>query len=151
MKKLIMAAGLTAFLFSCNDEKTDSATTVTDSTTNTTTNTTANTAKRAQAEGDVTYRGGKVMVWKNNAWVEADADVKMEKGYVVRKNGRIVRDGEEYEFKEGVVVSREGDFFDDAGDAIQDGWDGVKKGWKNVKEEVKDVFKDDAKKKKENN
>ena len=143
MKNLVIMAGLAALLFSCNDETKESTTTVT----GTETSTSANAAKRNSAEGDVTYRDGKVMVWRNGQWVEAENDVELENGVVVRKNGRIVRNGEEVEFREGVVVSREGDFFDDAGNAIDEGWEGLKKGFKKSKEEVKEVFQDDDKNK----
>ena len=139
MKKIFLAAGI-AFLLSCNDEKKDSETKTETTTSKTYT----------ESEGDVSYRGGKVMVYRNNAWVEADDDITLENGIVVRRTGRVAKDNEVYELEDGVVVTKTGNFFDKAGNAIEDGWEGVKKGFKNVKEEVKDVLTPDSKEKNPN-
>jgi hypothetical protein len=136
MKKILVIAGM-AFLISCNDEKNDSATT-------TETETTTSTAYTA-SEGDVTYRGGKVMVYRNNSWVDADNDITVDNGIVVRRTGRVVKDNDEYELEDGVVVTKTGNFFDKAGNTIEDGWEGVKKGFRKVKEEVKDALTPDNK------
>ena len=129
MKKILVVAGI-LFLAACNNEKKDTATT--DQTTTTT-------KTYSASEGDVSYRGGKVVVYRNNAWVDADDDITVDNGIVVRRTGRVVKDNEEYELDEGVVVTKKGDFWDKAGNAIEDGWEGVKKGFRKVKEEVKDA------------
>jgi hypothetical protein len=140
MKKILVTAGI-AFLLSCNNEKKDSGTTETETTT---------TSTYTASEGDVMYKGGKVMVYRNNSWVDTDDDVTVENGIVVRRTGRVVKDNEAYELEEGVVVTRTGNFFDKAGKAIENGWEGVKKGFRNVKEEVKDVLTPDNKEKNQN-
>jgi hypothetical protein len=132
MKKILVLAVAGLFLFSCN-ENTDT-TNKTDTTTH---------AAYAPSDGDVSYRNGKLMVWRGNNWEEADDDVTLEGGVVVRRNGEVVRDGKVVELEDGEVVDRSGRFFDKAGHAIEDAWDATKKGAKEVKEEVKDVFTDD--------
>ena len=139
MKKILLAAGI-VFLLSCNNEKKDAGTTTETTTSKTYT----------ASEGDVTYKGGKVMVYRNNSWVEADDDITLENGIVVRRTGRVAKDSEEYELEEGVVVTKTGDFFDRAGNAIEDGWEGVKKGFKKGTEEVKDALTPDNKEKNPN-
>lgn len=137
MKKILLVATV-GFMVSCSDGKKDAKTT-TETTENTTTTYTA-------SEGDVTYKGGKVMVYRNNAWVDTDDDITFDNGIVVRRTGRVAKDNDEYELEEGVVVTRKGDFFDRAGNTIKDGWEGVKKGFRKAKEEVKDVLTPDNKK-----
>lgn len=133
MKSILMAAGI-LLLASCNNESKDS----------TTTEETTTTSKTYSAsEGDVSYRGGKVVVYRNNAWVEADDDVTLDNGIIVRRTGRVAKDNDEYELEEGVVVTKTGDFWDKAGNAIEDGWEGVKKAFRSVKEEVKDAVDSD--------
>jgi hypothetical protein len=157
MKKMLFIAGIATCMFACTNETKDSTTGVKPDSANNTTNNTANVpATYTSSEGDVSYRNGKVMVWRNNQWVVADNDVTLDNGIIVRRNGRLVRDNEEIEFEDGIIVDKSGRFFDKTGNAIEDGWDGikkgakeakegVKKGAKEVKEEVKDVFKDDKK------
>jgi hypothetical protein len=133
MKKILVAAGI-VLLMSCNDEKKDS-----------TTETETTTSKTYTAtEGDVSYRGGKLVVYRNGAWVDADNDVTLDNGIVVRRTGRVAKDNEEYELEDGVVVTKTGDFFDRAGNAIENGWEGVKKAFRNVKAEVKDALTPDT-------
>ena len=128
MKKILVVAAI-AFLASCNNEKAD-----------TTTNETTTTTKTYEpGEGDVSYRDGRLVVYRNNAWVDADADVTLDNGIVVRRTGRVVKDNEEYELEEGVVVTKEGDFWDKAGNAIEEGWEGIKKAFRKVEAEVKDA------------
>ena len=128
MKKILVVPAI-AFLASCNNEKAD-----------TTTNETTTTTKTYEpGEGDVSYRDGRLVVYRNNAWVDADADVTLDNGIVVRRTGRVVKDNEEYELEDGVVVTKEGDFWDKAGNAIEDGWEGIKKAFRKVEAEVKDA------------
>jgi hypothetical protein len=147
MKKMFLLAGLTASLFACTNETGSTTTTTTkvDSSNNAATTTTTYTS----SEGDVTYRNGKVLVWRNNNWVDADNDVTLDDGTVVRKNGKVVRNDEERDMEDGVVIDKTGRFFDKAGNTIEDGWNGlkkgVKKGYNETKEEVKDVLDKDEK------
>jgi|SRR5688500_5081864 len=134
MKKLLVVAGI-LFLVSCNDEKKDASTTETETTTSKT---------YTAMEGDVSYRVGKLVVYRNNAWVDADNDVTLDNGIVVYRTGRVSKDNEEYELEDGVVVRKTGDFFDKAGNVIENGWEGVKRAFRNVKEEVKDAVTPDS-------
>ena len=142
MKKLFVFAIIGASLLSCNDTTETTTTTDTTNSTDTTTH-----AAYAPSEGDVSYRNGKLMVWRSNEWEEADDDVTLQNGVVVRRTGKVERDGKVVELEDGEVVDRSGRFFDKAGNAIEDAWDATKKGAKKVGEEVKDVFTDDKKEK----
>jgi len=133
MKKVLVVAGI-LFLAACNNEKNDATTNET-----TTTKTTY-----SASEGDVSYRNGKVVVYRNNAWVDADNDITVDNGIIVRRNGRVVKDNEEYELEEGVVVTKKGDFWDKAGNAIENGWGGIKSAFRKVKAEVKDAVDADT-------
>ena len=102
-------------------------------------------------EGDVIYRDGKVMVWRNDAYVLADEDVKLDDNVIVKKNGDVVRNGKTVRLEEGEAVTRTGKWFNKAGEGIEDGWDAakkgvnkagdaIKKGANKVGEEVKDII-----------
>jgi len=156
MKKMFALAAIAASLMACNDADTDRTSVDTDTTITTTTTSTATTTY-TPAEGDVSYRDGKVVVWRNNDWVVSDKDVTLDNGVVVRRNGEVRRDNDVVVLRDGEVVNRTGKFFDKAGNAIEDGWDATKKGAKKageaiekgakkVGEETKDVFRDDKKK-----
>jgi hypothetical protein len=139
MTKLFLVGMIGATIVSCNNGSTDTSTTTkSDTTANTATTTTTYTA----AEGDVSYRNGKVVVWRNNNWVVADEDVTLNDGVIVRRNGEVKRGDDVVVLKDGEVVDRSGRFFDDAGNAIEDAWQGAKKGVKKAGEEVKEVFSD---------
>jgi hypothetical protein len=129
-------------LFSCNSENREATTTINSDTTE---NAAAGTVY-TPANGDVSYRNGKVMVWRDNDWVEADEDVTLNDGVVVRRNGEVKRGDDVVKLEEGESVDKSGRFFDKAGNAIEDAWDATKKGVKKAGEEVKDVFTDDDKK-----
>lgn len=79
MKQTIIAFAALTFA-ACSNSHTETTTT-TDSpgvtTTTTTSNTTISTAY-TPAEGDVTYRDGKVKVYKGSTWVDTDNDVVLE-------------------------------------------------------------------------
>ncbi len=130
MKKFFIMALVAASLTACNDNDADDndATVTTEDATTTTTTTTAYTP----AEGDATYRNGKVMVWKGNDWVAADNDVNMDDNVVVYRNGEVKRDGKVVVLHDGEVVSRTGRFFDNAGNAIDNAWDATKEGVKDA-------------------
>ena len=146
MKKLFVLSIVGAtVLISCNSENKETTSTTINS--DTTENAAASsTTTYAPGEGDVSYRNGKVVVWRNNDWVETDEDVTLNDGVVVRKNGEVKRGDDIVKLEEGETVDRSGRFFDKAGNAIEDAWDATKKGVKKAGEEVKDVFTDDDKK-----
>ena len=164
---IILACATAVVLASCNSSTdttsrtTDTTVTSTDPGVNSTTTTTSTNTSTAYSpgEGDVSYHNRKVMVYRNGNWVESDKDVTLDDGTVIRRNGYVVRNGEEVKLEDGGTVDKSGRFFDKAGNMVQDGWEGVKKGAKEVghatekgfnkaKEEVKDVFTNDDKKKK---
>lgn len=125
MKKIMVMAFTVLGMAACNDAETDKTTAV-DSTQNTTTTTTTTTY--TPVEGDVQYSGTKVMVMRNGAWVEADADVKLDNGVTVYRTGRVERGDYEIVLQDGEVVNRSGDFFDKTGNAIEGVWDATKEG-----------------------
>jgi hypothetical protein len=136
MKKIMVIAFTVLGLSACNDTETDK-TTATDSTTNTTTTTTP--TAYTPVEGDVQYSGSKVMVMRNGAWVEADADVKFDNGVTVYRTGRVERGDYEVTLQDGEVVNRSGDFFDKTGNAIEGVWDATKEGASTAGRAVKKV------------
>jgi hypothetical protein len=145
MKKLFVLSIIGAtILVSCNSENKETTSTTVNS--DTTENAAASSTTYAPSEGDVSYRSGKVMVWRNNDWMETDEDVTLNDGVVVRRNGEVKRGDDVVKLEEGESVDRSGRFFDKAGNAIEDAWDATKKGVKKAGEEVKDVFTDDDKK-----
>lgn len=132
MKHLIIIAVVATGLLACNSDTT---------TTNKTD--TSSHAAYAPSEGDVSYRGGKVMVWRNGEWEEAENDVHLSNGIVVNRKGEVIKEDKVVVLDDGEVVDRSGRFFDKAGNAIDDAWDATKKGVKKAGEEVKDIFSDD--------
>ncbi len=158
MKTIIVLALAVVSITACGDQKNTDTTTVTTDTLNSyadtsatvvTDNTTVVNAY-VPAEGDISYRGGKLMVYRNNAFVEADRDVTLDSGIVVRRNGEVVRSGTTVKLEDGETVTKTGRFFNRAGEAIDDAWDATKrgvskaakavgKGAKKVGEEVKDA------------
>lgn len=133
MKRIFLSA-IVAVMLSCN----------TNTETTTKTDTSAN-AAYAPSEGDVTKRNGKVMVWHDGEWKEADSDVHLSNGVVVNRKGEVIKEDKVIVLDDGEVVDRSGRFFDKAGHAIDDAWDATKKGVNKVGEEVKDVFNGDDK------
>lgn len=134
MKTLVILAITATTLLACNTDNT-STTDKTDTSTH---------AAYAPSEGDVTSRNGKVMVWRDGEWKEADADVHLDNGVVVNRKGEVIKEDKVVVLDDGEVVDRSGRFFDKAGNAIEDAWDATKKGVKKAGEEVKDVFRDDG-------
>jgi hypothetical protein len=145
MKNLFVLSiiGATA-LVSCNSENKETTSTTVNS--DTTENAAAATTTYAPAEGDVSYRNGRVMIWRNNEWVETDEDVTLNDGIVVKRNGEVKKGDDIVKLEEGESVDKSGRFFYEACNAIEDAWDATKKGVKKAGEEVKDVFTDDDKK-----
>ncbi|MGN6400469.1 MAG: DUF6799 domain-containing protein [Flavisolibacter sp.] len=146
MKKLFFLTMVAVSLLSCKDGSSDTTTTTTN-TTDTTTHA-ARSGVYAPSQGDATYRNGKLLVYHDGEWREADNDVTLDNGVVVKRNGEVVRGDKVVVLDDGEVVDKSGRFFDKAGDAIDDAWDATKKGVKKAGEEVKDVFSDKDKDKK---
>ena len=150
MKRLFVFALAATTFAACNDQKnTDTTTVNTDSTTTVTTDVTTTTTY-VPGEGDVIYRDGKVMVWRNGVYVITDKDVTQDDGIVIKTNGTATRNGVVVKLEEGGAVTKTGRFFNSVGEAIEDGWDAtkkgvnkagqaIKKGANKVGEEVKDA------------
>ena len=98
-----------------------------------------NTTVYTPAEGDVTYRDGRVQVYRTDRWEDANDDVTMDNGVVVYRSGRIVKDGNEYEWEDGYVVDRRGNVWDRAGNGISDAWDATKHGVKKAGQAIGDA------------
>ncbi len=130
MKRIFVLAIAATTFVACNDQKTTDTTTMNSDTTTMVNmdDNAMNTQTYVEGEGDVMYRDGKVMVWRNNAYVEADKDVNLDDNVVVKRNGDVTRNGKTVRLEDGQRVSRTGRFFNKAGEAIEDGWDATKKG-----------------------
>jgi len=147
MKTMIVLALAAVTFTACGDQKdttttietNDSRDTYTDTSSVMNNTTTDNSVSYTPAEGDVVYRDGKVMVWKNNDYVLADNDVTLDNGIVVKRNGQVSRDGNVVRMEEGETLSRTGRFFDRTGRAIEDGWDATKRGVKKAGNKIKDA------------
>ena len=113
MKKIFVTALIAASLVAC-----ENADTTDESTVETTETTTSTTTTYTPGEGDVTHRDGKVMVWRNNNWVEADEDVRLDNGVVVYRNGEVKKDNDVVVLRDGEFVNRSGEFFDKTGNAF---------------------------------
>src|SRR5687767_9430378 len=133
MKKILAVAFAAISFAACNDDG-DTATTTTDSSSLTTTtatdtagygdttgayNSTSTNQAYTPTEGDVTYQQKRVQVRRNNAWVDANEDVKLDNDVVVYRDGRVFRNGKEIMIEEGEVVDRSGNVFDRAGNRIE--------------------------------
>jgi len=152
MKTLATAVLMSLTFVACNDAETDSTTYMDSSSTTTSpaamaTQTTP--GARTPSDGDVTYNSGRVQVYRDNSWNDADDDVRFDNGVVVYRDGRATRDGVEVELEDGYVVDRDGNVWDRTGNAISDAWDatkhGVKKAGKavgNAAEKAGDKVKD---------
>lgn len=126
MKKIIALAFTACIFAACSDGDTEE-TTYTDTTT-VITEPVAPVAVHTPTEGDVTYNSGKVQVYRTDRWEDANEDVRFDNGVVIRRNGRVVKDNNEYEWEEGYVVDREGNVWDRTGNAIGDAWDATRHG-----------------------
>ena len=133
MKKLLVLAFAFIF-FSCDTYNKEEATTKSD---------TATQSAYEPKEGDVTFKDGKVMVWRNNEWKEADNDVTLDNGVVIKRNGEVVRGDDVIVLEDGEIVDKTGRFFDKAGRAIENAWKDAKKGVKEAGKDIKKVFSDD--------
>lgn len=143
MKNLLFLTMVGLSLLSCKNGSSDTTTTTT-----TTTDTSAHPAQSgvyAPSPGDATFKNGKLLVYRDGEWREADNDVTLDNGIIVKRNGEVVRGDKVVVLDDGEVVDKSGRFFDKAGDAIDDAWDATKKGVKKAGQEVKEVFSDDDK------
>ncbi|RYY85606.1 MAG: hypothetical protein EOO15_16565 [Chitinophagaceae bacterium] len=113
---------------------------VTGTETTTTTSTTSSQAY-APAEGDVTRRNGKVMVYRSNSWVAADRDMNGDNGVTITRSGSVTREGKTVEIQEGETVNKSGSFFDKAGHAVSNAWDRTKSGAKEMGRDVGNAAK----------
>ena len=137
MKNVLFAALLAASVSACDNQSATTAETEDSTTVTATTPTTTTTY--TPAEGDATYRDGKVMVWRNNDWVEADTDVTMDDGIVVYRSGEVKKEGKTVKLEDGEVVTHTGNFLDKTGEAISDAWDATKKGVSKAGEAIGDA------------
>src|SRR5690349_21315979 len=131
MKKIFAIAFAACTLAACSDTKTEETTDVDTMTTTTVepaTTTTTTTVTHTPGDGDITYNGGKVQVYRNNTWEDANDDVKMDNGVVIYRDGRAMRDGNEVMLEDGYTVDRDGNVWDRTGNAISDAWDATKHG-----------------------
>jgi hypothetical protein len=156
MKKIIAISFVAALFAACNNPEADTTNTEAVDTVNTSTTNTTTTTTYSPAEGDVTYRNGRVMVWRNGDWVATDDDVTLDNGVVVYRNGEVKKGDKVVVLKEGETVDRSGNFFDKTGAAIENAWDATKEGAKKVghavekgaqkvKEKAKKAIHDDDK------
>lgn len=134
MKNLLAIALISASLVACDNAETNETTEMDDTTTTTTT-----TSTYTPADGDASYRNGTLMVYRDNTWVEADEDVRMDNNVTVYRNGEVKRNDEVVELRDGEVVNRSGQFFDNTGRAIEDAWDATKRGVKKAGESVENA------------
>ena len=95
----------------------------------------------APVEGDVIYYNGKVQVYKNDTWVDADEDVKVKDGIIVYRDGRAVKNGTYVVLEDGYIVDREGNVWDRAGNTISDAWNSTKHGVKKAGKAIGDAAK----------
>ena len=155
MKKIIAISFVTALFAACNNPQADATNADTVDTVSTTTTTTTTTTY-SPAEGDVSYRNGRVLVWRNGDWVATNDDVTLDNGIVVYRNGEVKKGDKVVVLEDGQVVNKSGNFFDKTGAAIENAWDATKKGAKKVghavekaaqkvKEKTKDAIHDDDK------
>lgn len=158
MKRMIAVAMAALALGACNStstETTDKDTVVASDTVATMPTEAQTTTSYNPAEGDVTYRNSKVMVWQNGDWVESEKDVTLDDGVVVYRNGKVKKADRVVVLDDGEVVTKTGNFFDKTGRAIENAWeatkegvedaaDAVKKAGKKVGEKAKDVVDGDT-------
>jgi hypothetical protein len=148
MKRMMAVAFAALALGACNSsstEKTDNDTVVTTDTVATQSMMPSEaeaTTSYNPAEGDVTYRNSKVMVWRNGDWTESDKDVTLENGVVVYRNGKVKKEDKVIILNDGEVVTKTGNFFDKTGHAIENAWDATKEGVRDAANAVKKAGKE---------
>ena len=144
MKTIIVLAVTALSIAACNNKKNAETTTSTGDTLVTTKEMSGDYSRDnayIPAEGDVIYRNGKVLVWRNGNYVETDKDVELENGIIVQKNGEVIKADKKVKLEEGESVNKSGNFFDKAGNVIEDAWEGTKKGVKKAADAVEKAGK----------
>jgi len=141
MKKVFAIAVIAATSFTaCNNAgETETTTTPVETTTETTP------VAYTPGEGDIMYTEGAVKVYQNGAWVPAEADVTLENGIVITKEGVVKKDQKTVQLAEGEAVTKVGNFFNRAGEAIEDGWDATKHGVSEAADATKEGIQDAGK------
>ena len=138
MKRIFFSVFAAVALAACGESQTDSTTSA--DTMTTTEAYAGNTAgTRTPGDGDVTWQDNRVRVYRNNTWEDANDDVRFDNGVVVRRDGRVVRDGREYEYEDGYIVDRDGNVWDRTGNAMADAWDATKHGVKEAGKAIGDA------------
>lgn len=138
MKRILALAFAASWLVACNDNNSAENATTNDREEAPINSPAPSSTTYSPSDGDVTYQGDKVRVYRNGDWTDADNDVTLDNGAVVYRDGRVKRDDKEVELEDGEVVNKSGNFFDKTGNAIEKGWKDVKKG---AKEMGKDIEK----------
>lgn len=139
MKKIFSLAAISFIIFSCNDNTTKTTETSLD-TTMTKDGTVAATTVTTytSADGDVTYKEGKLMIYENGSWKEAEKDVVLDDGTVVTVKGEAKdKNGKTVMVSDGGIINKTGKWFDKAGNAIANAWDDTKDAVKEGAHEVK--------------
>jgi len=148
MKTVLIISAMAIGMVACSDQKSTETTVSSDTVSAMTapetnmmnssdTATSVMSSAYAPAEGDVSYRNGQVMVWRNGAYVVADKDVELNNGIVVYRNGEVKQKDKKVKLEEGESIDRDGNFFNKAGEALEDGWDATKKGVKKAGQAIK--------------
>jgi hypothetical protein len=103
--------------------------------------TTTTTKTYTPVEGDVRYSANKVMVMRSGNWIEANEDIRMDNNVMVYRDGRVERDGVKVRLKQGQMINRTGEFFDNTGNAIVNAWEVTKEGINDERRANKDTVK----------
>ncbi|MBX3253820.1 MAG: hypothetical protein KF862_06730 [Chitinophagaceae bacterium] len=146
MKKMFFIAATAVVLAAC-DSNGSEETTGTDVTL-----TPAETGKENVADkvtyvaedGDVMWKDGKLLVYKDGNWSVAEKDITLNDGTTISLKGDVTKEGKTITIKEGESVKKTGEFFDKAGDAISNAWDAAKEGVKDGANAVKEGVTDAA-------
>lgn len=122
MKKFLLIAAVAATFTACNNDKA-TETTVADSsamandammTDTSSMSQMATTSTPAYTEGSRMMKGGKVMSYKSNAWVEMTEPATLNNGMRVMSNGDVIMNGKTTRMTEGQWMNAEGMMMDDA-------------------------------------
>lgn len=138
MKNLLLLLLFTGAFAACNESEAEE-TTATDSTVMTKEAPAPEPSARKAAEGDVSYEGGRVRLYRDNTWGDVNEDIMLDNGVVIRRDGRAMKDGEEYALEDGYIMDREGNVWDKTGKTVSDAWDATKHGVKKGAQAVGDA------------
>jgi hypothetical protein len=138
MKKIFVAILATCALGACNNAS-DAEHTSADTVVTVETPVAPPVASRTPVDGDIAYNGGRVQVYRVNTWEDSREDIKMTNGTVVRRDGKVIRDGNEYVMEDGYVLDRDGNVWDRTGAAVSDAWDATKRGAKKAGQAIENA------------